>query len=527
MAGEKFEVGDTPCLRWVVDRIVENSRRGIDVFEGVSLYRGGKDPDISRGSFDDGFKHGSLIPEVAQGYASNANSSIGFKSPDTDKFGFVAKFNLPPDAADVRFHKNFGIEDGDPGLSMKEAGAQLDALVRSSKDPHAAVERFIAERMYEARIPARLKPEGVWLLEDREGTGEFEVCRRADLEGLASQIAAERGARLICPNLHRLSDAIGAGRVPDSIRADAGTVVSRLRAYTSSVRGKILAGDLEQTLARRAQQLTDSGVEFSRLKNSGSAINSSDAVDALCGDILTTMQGTGSAVIESRVADRARMTAHLELVQKASNLARGKAAAESAAMLTRRGIDHASTQASEVSVAMDGCRDRIVTLKNAESRARRGIFARIYYATVGRAELSGILDAAESEGKALAGLSSQMKALEATCAAGHARLQSLDGVVSQNSRELRATVSRLSEFRSASELKTPGDFDRAANDLRGAIKSISGDLVKMRECGRRASAMLQDIQSGGIDLFEIERARVAEELIDQGPRQMIGERMAA
>jgi hypothetical protein len=176
---------------------------------------------------------------------------------------------------------------------------------------------------------------------------------------------------------------------------------------------------------------------------------------------------------------------------------------------------------------MDGCRDRIVTLKNAESRARRGIFARIYYATIGRAELAGILEAADSEGKVLAGLSSQMKALEATRVAGYADLQMFEDAMLQNGRELRAIVSKLSEFRGVSELKTPGDFDRAANDLRASIRSMSGDLVKMRECGRRASVLLQGIQSGEFDLLGIERARVAGELVSPNPRWVIGEKMTA
>lgn len=115
----------------------------------------------------------------------------------------------------------------------------------------------------------------------------------------------------------------------------------------------------------------------------------------------------------------------------------------------------------------------------------------------------------------------------ATCAAGYADLQMLEGIALQNGRELRAAVSKLSKFRGASELKTPGDFDRAAGDLRASIKSISGDLVKMREYGRRASILLQGIQSGEIDLFEIECARIARESASLNPRQVTGEKMSA
>lgn len=158
----------------LAELLVRNRNDGKDLFAGISVFRGSKDPDVDTGTFVADRKHATLHFAVARGYAENANQNIGLVDKDTAGIGVIGEYDLPADAV---FHRNFGLEgsaDGKhgPGMSVNEARQQLQPLVDAyavapndvaRRAARQAIDAFCGTFLYELALPVSQEPTRRWV----------------------------------------------------------------------------------------------------------------------------------------------------------------------------------------------------------------------------------------------------------------------------------------------------------------------------------------------------------------------------
>lgn len=163
----------------VFNLIVKNAEEGKPLLEGFSVWRGSKDPDVDNGTFSKEWRHGTPSGHEALGYASIANTNVGFNPKSVTGFGVVARYSLN---SEMRFYPNFGLEYEHEGKSVKEIELELTSIVEkvislkgnhyTSRDyfhPHVKeLNDYISKNLYETRIPASVVPEEKWLVAPNE-----------------------------------------------------------------------------------------------------------------------------------------------------------------------------------------------------------------------------------------------------------------------------------------------------------------------------------------------------------------------
>lgn len=282
-----------PSRSQLVDRLISNYLADMPLFNGISVYRGTKDPDVDVGSFGNGSKHGTIHFDIARGYAETANAHIGVPFDNTWGVGMLAEYAIPEDAV---FHQNFGLEDAasgkalDAGLTINQAEAQLRALVVAAAHAVSVDERqqarnalltFCQRSLYELAIPAGQKPLRQWVVElDKEGIRSrlienedhgaladvmIDIVR--DRKHAVDQYAATQVLRDIKGVTDSNSDVSG---IASSVADRIGATLADIRKETFDVNHDSLSAAIQW---RRNKQ---SGMHIARLTNSDTQVNYDD-----------------------------------------------------------------------------------------------------------------------------------------------------------------------------------------------------------------------------------------------------------
>jgi hypothetical protein len=400
--------------------VIANATAGRPIFAGASIWRGSKDPDVERGSFDPQWKHGSPSLDIAAGYARDANSGIGFNPQSTAGFGVIARYDI--DQA-MRFYRNFGIEDQTDGKSLSEIESDLQPLVsaylEATKKPgYAAIEESAEERaiaqylhahMYEASIPSDMKASQKWLsfptAEAVYATLEINDASLSHLEDvLVSLVEARRleidanATRKAIQGLKQgLASSLPADHALTQDAKDALSACENLLARTLRSSTNAPAGLDEAIAMRRAHQAQ---MNLTRLTNSaGHTTSTGSSADRAVVAVAELYRDAQSSSIHTR--DEQRLSKLNDVLTALHRTAAGlvtqsKRLMENTAATTSN-LDGLKENARRV----DALIEKQAAVRARVADARSSLPKRAYYATLGRSQMATWTASARAIAKAI------------------------------------------------------------------------------------------------------------------------------
>lgn len=182
-------------------------KKGVDIFDGMMLYRGSKDINEKLSSFDDDYLHTTPRIRLARGYATHINNDIGFNPKVTNGIGKITEYTLPEN---VRFHQNFGIEESSQGLTKEEILPQLLPLVQAYAERGTDVSayhlrEYIHTYLYEVALPKSTEPKVSYLYTDYDGR-EYPLI--PEFESIQTKITDLNHASLVNYGLNQLKNSV-------------------------------------------------------------------------------------------------------------------------------------------------------------------------------------------------------------------------------------------------------------------------------------------------------------------------------
>lgn len=276
----------------LADLLVRNRNDGKDLFEGIRVFRGSKDPDVDTGTFDANLKHATLHFALARGYAENANQNIGLVDKDTAGIGVIGEYDLPADAV---FHRNFGLEgsaDGkhSPGMSVNEARQQLQPLVDAyavapndgaRREARQAVEAFCGTFLYELALPASQEPTRRWVAQHDDVTSRLiQFDDRGEVGSVLIDVVRARKHAVDAFNAKPLLRELGQlarDESLDAVRADLRSTIAGAREMIEAQLEVMRASDFAVRHTSVAQAIAwrkdvQRNMRIERLTNSGAAV---------------------------------------------------------------------------------------------------------------------------------------------------------------------------------------------------------------------------------------------------------------
>ncbi|WP_454727731.1 MULTISPECIES: hypothetical protein [Cupriavidus] len=385
-----------------VAQLVDNLQQGRPLLDGVRVYRGAKDPDVDAGTFGAQTKHATPVLAVARGYAEFSNEHIGLRCPATRGIGMLAEYALPDEAV---FHRNFGLEAQDgsdnarPGVTRREAEAQLQPLVQAyaaAPDPVArdaarqAVEAYVQRELYELALPATSEPLHQFVVQ-ADDTGRSRLLVHQDVGPLADVIVdviRERKAAVDEYHARKLLDGLTRADRSGVERLDAlqpglsrvyGEVAQRVTALTTGLRTAAAAMPLTtvgEAIAWRTR--AQHGIHMAQLTNSGIVIEHKDPSLQRIAALRPALDTIENGVAAARwLGERQPVVRQLRKVAHAAEM---HAAAQTYVATTQEALDRATTEQQKWQGARDRAAAQYRQLHSAHGRQlRRNFILRLWY----------------------------------------------------------------------------------------------------------------------------------------------------
>ncbi|WP_432262806.1 hypothetical protein [Cupriavidus sp. TMH.W2] len=283
-----------------VETLVDNMRAGRPLLEGMTVFRGAKDPDVDAGTFGGATKHATPVLAVAQGYAAFSNEHIGLRCPATRGIGMLAEYALPLDAV---FRRNFGLESeadtAASGAGMTRAAAEqalapLVAAYDAAEDAPSRdaarreLEAYVGRELYELALPADAAPLRQFVVQsDDAGRSRLLVLQESGpIADVVIDVLRERKAAVDRYHADRLLRDLSpesgvAAQALDALQAGLGGDYARVAAHVASHLNAMQDADRAVPLStvtaalawRRAAQ---ADVRMAQLTNSGIVIEHAD-----------------------------------------------------------------------------------------------------------------------------------------------------------------------------------------------------------------------------------------------------------
>jgi hypothetical protein len=498
--------------------LIANARAGSPIFSGVSIWRGSKDPDVERGTFDPTWKHGSPSSMTAIGYAQGANSDIGFNPKSTAGWGMVARYDIDES---MRFHSNFGIEQNKPGRTLAELEKDLTPLVAAylkaeqSHPDHPedmirpeeqAIRQYIKLNMYEASVPAELKAAQKWLsvpvgevlhqlveFSDSSPQCLHDVAislveaRRLEIDVNATRQALMR-MKQATPDAWKENEQL-AQKMRHSIGALEAELDERLRSDRAA------PATLDEAIESR--QLHQQAMNLTRLTNSvGHSTNTATAGDrAVSGAVELCEQ---ASLGRRRQQDFEKLdAAHKALVSlesASSNLSKcAKLLMQNAADGKKIGDQIKESQGRESKL-----NTRRFALDNQILQAKAGLVNKLYYATVGRGELSAWVAERNGVAKSLQAETRTMGKLCEGAEASRAERRALEGDREKLIEHHQQHFNTLKGIEEVDELRnlSPGASKAVIANIAGQVKEKLDLARESAELSRSCESKLDHILEG-------------------------------
>jgi hypothetical protein len=403
-----------------VTLVVDNLNAGRPLLEGLTVFRGAKDPDVDAGTFDSSHKHATPQLHIARGYAETANQHIGLASKDTKGFGMLAEYSLPKDAV---FYRNFGLEaahtrgNSVAGLTLEEvelrikplaeayAGAQGETKVAAAK---AALLEFRDRELYELALPAHQQPVRQWVVQHDDVQSRLLVHEdRGPLADVMIDVLKARKAAVDEHTPARVRTALetSAERPVDALSAGLGEALHK----SSALIAANLADRRDATFGIAHESLSDaiawrkeaqSTMRIEQLTNSGIAIEHGDPE-------LRVLPVLQRAAEEIEMASY-RLTRRPEMMEALSVAEAGRHASVARGQ-HKSTLDSLEAQEKKVSSDIDLCRSARskafekwdLAEKNHRANDSKNLVSRLLYRFNGRAQALAEIATVESHVKSI------------------------------------------------------------------------------------------------------------------------------